>query len=77
MAASSLQTQQITRSAFRISFHPDWQIDNGFFNRPIMARTQILVHRWGAGNKDFIAIFIDMFAPKWARGPLNLACFPS
>ena len=23
-----------------------WQIDNGSFNRPIMARTQILVHRW-------------------------------
>ena len=23
------------------------------------------------------AIFIDMFAPKWARGPHNLARFPS
>ena len=22
-------------------------------------------------------IFIDMFAPKWARGPHNLARFPS
>ena len=24
-----------------------------------------------------VLIFIDMFAPKWARGPHNLACFPS
>ena len=24
-----------------------------------------------------VAIFIDMFAPKWARGPYNLARFPS
>ena len=32
---------------FRISFHPDWQFDSGFFNRSIMASTQILVHRWG------------------------------
>jgi len=29
------QTQQITRSAFQIYFQRDWQIDNGFFNRPI------------------------------------------
>ena len=28
-------------------FHADWQIDNDFFNRPITAHTQILVHRWG------------------------------
>ena len=34
-------------SAFRISFHFDWQIDNGIFNGPIMARSQILVRRWG------------------------------
>ena len=27
-----------------------------FFNRPIMARTQILVHRWGAQNMDFGAV---------------------
>ena len=25
----------------------DWQIDNGFFNRPTIAGTPILVHRWG------------------------------
>ena len=28
-------------------FHVDWQIDSDFFNRPITAHTQILVHRWG------------------------------
>ena len=27
-------------------FKPDWKIDNGFFNKPIMGPTQILVHRW-------------------------------
>ena len=36
-----------TGNAFRISFQPDWQIDNGFCNNPIMARTQILVLIWG------------------------------
>ena len=29
------------------SFRPDWKIKHDFFNRPIMALTQILVHRWG------------------------------
>ena len=43
-------------TTFRISFQPDWQIDNGFFNRPIMERTQFLVHRWEAQNKDFGAV---------------------
>ena len=34
--------------AFQLIFsHPDWQIDNGFFDRPIMAHTKILVNRWG------------------------------
>jgi len=28
-------TQRITGSAFRITFHPDWQIDKGFFYGPI------------------------------------------
>ena len=41
------RTQQITGSAFQIYFHPDWQIGNVFFDRPIMASNQILVHRWG------------------------------
>jgi len=46
---------QFTGNALRISFHSDWQINNGFFNRPITARTQILVHSW-AQSKDFGAV---------------------
>ena len=42
-----LRTQQINGSSLRISFQSDWQIDSGFFNRPITMRIQILVHRWG------------------------------
>ena len=40
-----------------ISLEPDWQIDNTFFDRPVMARTQILVYnqhhhllRWWCNN---------------------------
>ena len=43
-------TRRITEKAFRISLRPDWQIDSGIFNRPIMANTQILVHIWGLGQ---------------------------
>ena len=32
---------------FEFLFIFDWQIDYGFFTGPIMARTQILVYRWG------------------------------
>ena len=32
------------RKCVLISFRPNWQVDNGVFNRPIMALTQILVH---------------------------------
>ena len=39
--------QRIIGSACQIAFHPDWQIDNGFFQRPVMARTQILVEAQG------------------------------
>ena len=46
-SGSSTGTQRITGNAFWISFQPDWQIHSGIFNRPIMACTQILVHRWG------------------------------
>ena len=31
---------------FRISLQPAWQINNGVFDRPILARIQILIHRW-------------------------------
>ena len=47
--------QRFTGNALRISFQSDWQINNGFFNRPITARTQILVLSW-AQNKDFGAV---------------------
>ena len=52
------RTQQETGSAFRISFHPDWQIDNGLFNRPIMTRTQILKHT-GDPEQGFQCCFTD------------------
>ena len=37
--------------------YPDWQINNGFFNRPIMVRTQILVHSWGGPEQRFRRCF--------------------
>ena len=46
-SGSSTGTQRITGNAFWISYQPDWQIHSGIFNWPIMACTQILVHRWG------------------------------
>ena len=51
-------TQRITGNTFRIFLQPDWQNDNSFFNRPIMARTQILVHRWGL-QQGFPRCFVD------------------
>ena len=33
-----IRTQRITRSALRICRQPDWHVDNGYFNRPIMGR---------------------------------------
>ena len=38
------------QSAFQISFHPDQKIDNWFFNRSIMAHTQM----WGSRTGIFI-----------------------
>ena len=28
-------------------------------------------------GENWLTVIIDMFAPKWARGPRNLARFPS
>ena len=42
----------------QISFHLDWLIDRVLFNRPIMARTQILVHRLGP-EQGFRHCFVD------------------
>ena len=33
------------------------QIDNGFFNRPFIAHTQIIVHRWGPRRIRIPALF--------------------
>lgn len=38
-------------SAFRTSFHSDWQINNGVFDRSILTRIQILVHKWGTRTR--------------------------
>ena len=43
---------------FQISFPPGWQINNGFFNRPIMVCTQILIHRWGPRTRSSV-LFCD------------------
>ena len=61
-------TQRITGKAFRICFHPDWQIDNGIFNWPIMASTQILVHMWGLGQR-----FRRCFSDRLSRGLVSYA----
>ena len=37
--------EKITGKAFKISFQPDWQTDNGFLNTPIMVHTQTLIHK--------------------------------
>jgi len=43
---------------FQISFHLDWQINNGIFNRPIMTCTQIVVHSCGS-DQVFQHCFAD------------------
>ena len=48
LVLSPQRTQKITGNVFRISFKPYWEIDNFFLNRPTMARTEILEHRWRA-----------------------------
>ena len=45
------RSAETTRSACRNSLQPDWQMNNASFNRPIIARTHILVHRWGPKTK--------------------------
>ena len=45
-----------------ISFHPDWQMDNTSFNRPIMARTQIRVHMRGPETR------ISALLCRWTYG---------
>ena len=52
------RNKRFAGSAFPISFQPDWQVYNGIFKRPIMARTQILVHKWGQ-EQGFRRFFVD------------------
>ena len=59
------RTQRITGSAFRISFYPDWQINNYIFNRPVMARSQIQVHRWGPRTR-ILALFRRRTLPEFS-----------
>ena len=49
--ATDSMNYQMNVSSF---FHADWQIDNDFFNRPITAHTQILVHRWGPRTRILV-----------------------
>ena len=48
-APNGLNELPEVRSAFRLSLHFDWQIDDGIFF--IIARTQILVHSWEPGTR--------------------------
>ena len=50
---------ELPEGPFWVSFHPEWRIDNGLFNRPIMVRTQILVHGWGP-KQGFRCCFKDV-----------------
>jgi len=43
-------------NASQISLQFGWLINNGIFNKPIIAHTQILVHRWGPGTR-VLALF--------------------
>ena len=47
-------------NAFQISFQPDLQIDNGYFNKPIMAHTEILVHMVGVRTSIFVLFQTDL-----------------
>ena len=45
------------QNCIRISFQPDWQIDNGFFNKPIMVCTQIVRFTGGCPEQGFQRCF--------------------
>ena len=59
LVLGSQRTLQITKSAFRIFVQPDWQIDNNFFNRPIMARSQQSWYTCGDPEQGFRQCFAD------------------
>ena len=43
----------------------DWKINNDIFNRPVMARTQIQVHRWGPRTR-ILALFRRRTLPEFS-----------
>ena len=54
-------------SVFRISFHLDWQINNGFYNRPIMMCTEILVHSLGPRRGFWPVLQTDLTRIKFCQ----------
>ena len=55
-------------------FHADWQIDNDFFNRPITAHTQILVHRWGPRTRILVLFRRWTFKSKTKTMRVKFTC---
>ena len=55
-------------------FHADWQIDNDFFNRPITAHTQILVHRWGPRTRILVLFCRWTFKSKTKTMRVKFTC---
>ena len=53
----STDSKELPEVRFGFPFNLIGQSNNGFFNRPIMARTQILVHSWGTeqGFRSWLA----------------------
>ena len=39
-----------TGNAFQVSLQPDWQMDNGMFDNPVLVCTQPLLHKVGDGR---------------------------
>ena len=47
---------ELPEERFEFPFILIGKLTMDFFSKPIMARTQILVHRWGPQNKDIGAV---------------------
>jgi len=47
---------ELPKESFEFPFILIGKLTVDFFSKPIMAGTQILVHRWRAQNKDFGAV---------------------
>ena len=51
----------------QFSLQPDWQMDNGFFNSPVLACTQILVHMWGPRTRILQTDLTQSLVPSVAQ----------